>query len=133
MLGGWLHSSRLPKAMAACDLIAVPSYSTSTVLEQFSRVGLEAMLARRAIVATNTGAFPAVFGDTAILVPERDVHALAIAIRDLAASESLRVDLARRAHARAVREFDPERLVVDRLRPLWEAALASHRVSGRHL
>jgi glycosyltransferase involved in cell wall biosynthesis len=129
LLGGWLHFSRVPAALSACDVIAIPSYSTSTFLEQFSRVGLEAMLSQRAIVATQSGAFPAVFGDSAVLVPERDVRAITAALRDLAASESLREDLGARARARSVTQFAPERLV-KRLLPMWEKAVANRRSTG---
>lgn len=128
--GGWLPFQEVPVAMSACDAIAIPSYSTATVREQFSRVGLEAMLSRRAIVATRTGAFHEVFGEAATLVPERDPAALGEALRALAEDDSLRADFADRGYERALATWEPERLV-EELVPFWETALDIHGSRGR--
>ena len=69
----------VPRLMAACDVVA----HTSILPEPFGRVLVEALLAQRPLVATDTGGVREVVADgvSALLVPPGDVAALAAAIR----------------------------------------------------
>lgn len=70
----------VPALLAAADALVLPSW-----IEGFPLVVLEAMAAGVPVVATAVGGTPeaVVNGETGLLVPTRDVHALARAIRHL--------------------------------------------------
>ncbi len=78
----------MARIYAALDLVVAPSR-----WEGFGIMLIEAMAAGRAIVASDTGAIPEIVrdGETAVLVPPRDVDAL------VAAMDALLRDPARRA------------------------------------
>lgn len=89
---------------AMADLLVLPSHS-----EGSPNVLLEAMSAGLPIVATNAGGIAeiAADGDTALIVPARNPHALAAAIQRIQSNP----DLARRLAVQAQREaagFTPE-------------------------
>jgi glycosyltransferase involved in cell wall biosynthesis len=60
------------------------------------------------VVASNCSSLPEVAGDAAILVPPRDVEALAEAIEDVIENPTIAKDLRRKGLARA-RQFSWER------------------------
>ena len=71
----------VPRLMAACDVVA----HTSILPEPFGRVLVEALLARRPLIASDAGGVREIVADgvTAILTPPGDIAALAAAIRSL--------------------------------------------------
>jgi glycosyltransferase involved in cell wall biosynthesis len=81
----------LPQLMAAHDLFVWPGLN-----EPFGLVFLEAQAAGLAVVAFRSGGVPDTVrdGETAILVPEGDVQALATAIAGLATDPGRRVGMA---------------------------------------
>jgi len=91
----------IPALMRAADVIA----HTSVLPEPFGRVVVEGMLAGRPVVATRAGGVPEIIseGDTGLLVPPADAHALAAAIRGLREHPTAAAAMAARgeAHARA--------------------------------
>ncbi len=95
--------------MCGVDVVAVPSRSTPVWKEQFGRVLVEAMGCGVPVVASDSGAIPAVVGDAGLIFPEDDVDALAHHLRSLRESEVLRRDLGRRGHERALVEHAPAR------------------------
>ena len=112
----------LPELFAACDALAL-----SSAWEGMPVVVLEAMAARRPVVATATGAVPEMIadGDTGIVVPPGDNGALAdgmLRLMELPAAE--RAAMADRARERARSGFSPE-AALDR----WESLF--HRLLGR--
>jgi glycosyltransferase involved in cell wall biosynthesis len=109
----------LPGALAALDVVAVPSWN-----EAFSLVTAEAMAAGRAVVASRAGALEELVSheETGLLVPPRDPRALADALLRLAADPALAERLGREARRSATR-FAREPRVAEVL-ALYERVLA---------
>ncbi len=78
--------------LAASDVVLVPSR-----VEPFGNVAVEAMLARRPVVASRTQGLAEVVrdGETGLLVPPDDAPALAAAVATLLRDDALRARLAR--------------------------------------
>lgn len=93
----------VPGLLAACDVVA----HTSILPEPFGRVIVEAMLASRAVIASDAGGVREIVTDgrTGLLVPPGDAAALATAIGRLRDEPGLRDALVRAAHAEAVARF----------------------------
>jgi glycosyltransferase involved in cell wall biosynthesis len=94
--------------LRAFDLFVMPSI--------FAGLGtslLDAMAASKATVATHTGGIPEVVldGETGLLVPPRDHHALARAITTLLKDQALREQMGRAGFARVQRVFSADRMV----------------------
>jgi glycosyltransferase involved in cell wall biosynthesis len=95
----------VPNLLAACDIYVQPSRS-----EASGQALVEAMLAARAVVATDTGGTPEVVrdGETGLLVPVMDPDALATAIETLARKPALRRAMGIRARTFAQTLTTPE-------------------------
>lgn len=97
---GWTDS--MSARIARASVVVLPSTGT----EPLNITALEAMALRRPVVATCTGGLPEVVvdGETGLLVPVRDVRALAKAIRRLVEdpAQSDRMGVAGRQRARTV-------------------------------
>jgi glycosyltransferase involved in cell wall biosynthesis len=98
---GFAPNDELPQVYRGFDVLAVPSLETTTWIEQFGRVALEAMATGVPVVASDSGSLPEVVGDAGSLVPPGDPEALAAAIGDLATSDL--DELGRLARARSLR------------------------------
>ena len=88
--------------MESCDVFALPS------LEEFHSIAiLEAMRAKKAIVATNIGGNPESLRDEqdALMVPSKDPEALAGALIRLLTSQELRTKLSNSAYERFKKHF----------------------------
>jgi colanic acid/amylovoran biosynthesis glycosyltransferase len=74
---------------------------------------VEAMAAGIPVVSTHLTGIPELVddGSTGLLVPERDPHALAAALRRLLGDARLREEMGRRARLKVVRDFDLKRNV----------------------
>ena len=97
---GWLGERAKAEALARADIVVVPSLSEGLPIWL-----LEAMVAGRAIVATQTGGMPEVLTHDAdgILVTPGDSAALASAIGALAEDPARRARLGRAARERVAR------------------------------
>jgi glycosyltransferase involved in cell wall biosynthesis len=105
----------MPQVLAACDVVTDGSWSGTGITGTVR----EAMALERAVVATDCGGNrELVTEDTGILVPPRDVEAMADAIGRLADDELLRARLGRAARPWIEREFSTVRRV-DRLETLY--------------
>jgi glycosyltransferase involved in cell wall biosynthesis len=106
--------------LLACDLLV-----QSSVSEGMPNAVLEAMAARRPVVATRVGGLPEVVsdGETGVLIPPADPQALARAIVGLLADPERRAVMGEAAWRRVRDHFLAERMVT-----LTEAA---YRRSGR--
>jgi glycosyltransferase involved in cell wall biosynthesis len=92
----------VPELMRASDAIV----HASVYPEPFGRVIVEGMLAARPVIATRGGGVAEIIdGDTGVLVPPNDVHALVLAIEALAADPGRAALMAARGAARARAEF----------------------------
>jgi glycosyltransferase involved in cell wall biosynthesis len=76
------------------DVVVVPSLHTSSWVEQFGRVAVEAMASGVAVVASRSGALADVVGDAGVLVPPGDADALADALAALRDDPARRAELA---------------------------------------
>ncbi len=98
----------IPRVLAAMDVFVFPSHA-----EAFGMVVIEAMAARKPIVASNSdGILDILEHDrTGILVPPRDLNALTSACRLLAENQNLRERLAAAAQQAAREKFSLERML----------------------
>ena len=91
----------VPAFLAAADALVMPSRH-----EGLGVAALEAMAARRPVIATRVGGLPEVLGtDAGMLVEPDDTAALAAAIRRLATDPETAHALARAGHARVQARF----------------------------
>lgn len=89
--------------VASLDILAMPSWA-----ETFGRVLLEAMASQVAVIATNAGGVPDIIENEVdgLLVPPRDVSALATALRRLATDHVQRAALSQRGFQKAKRQYE---------------------------
>jgi glycosyltransferase involved in cell wall biosynthesis len=115
------HVADMPRFLAALDIYVSPAETEAL------GIGLiEAAIAQIPTVATDVGGVSEVVVDdeTGLLVPPADPHALAAAVLALLGDPERAQAMAGAARERAVREFDPARMV-DRTLAVYEAALTA--------
>lgn len=93
--------------VAAADIIAVPSLDRSWARAQLPAKLMDAMMAGRAIVASDLPPIRWALGDSGLLVRPGDVEALIAALEQLG-SRALRESLGESARARAVARYSVE-------------------------
>ena len=103
---GW--RSDVPELVAAMDVFVMPS-----LFEGGPTTVLEAMAARKPVVATNVGMVPEVIehGRTGLVVPPGNAEALADGVIQLVANDAARCEMAEAARAHALRDFSIDRMV----------------------
>jgi glycosyltransferase involved in cell wall biosynthesis/GT2 family glycosyltransferase len=79
LIGG-LPPGAVPDFYRGIDVLAVPSLTTPTWVEQFGRVAIEAMASGVPVVSSDSGALPDVVGGAGIVVREADAAALSTAL-----------------------------------------------------
>ncbi|MCB1324860.1 MAG: glycosyltransferase [Spirochaetales bacterium] len=92
----------------ACDVFCLPSVEKA---EAFGVVQIEAMLCKKPVVCfdlKNGVTYVNQHMQTGLVVPLRDVEALAEALRELQEKPALRLKLGRQGRKRAIREFSKE-------------------------
>ena len=107
---GPVEHSSIPAALAAFDVVVLPSRTTRVWKEQFGRVLAEAMACTVPVVGSDSGAIPEVIGDAGLVFPEGDANALTARLCALRDDAALRRELGGRGRERAVREFSEARL-----------------------
>jgi len=110
---GPLDQAALPDFYRSLDVLAVPSLTTPTWVEQFGRVALEAMACGIPVVVSDSGALPEVVGDAAVVVPEGSPSDLAKALAEVGHD----ADLAARLRAAGLRRAAASS---------WERVAAKH-------
>jgi phenylacetate-CoA ligase len=102
VLPGWIDDARRAEELRRAAIFCLPSHAEGLPLAL-----LEAMAAGKAIVATSVGAIPeALASGAGLLVPPRDVPALAAALATLLDAPQLVADLGRRARAIVAARYD---------------------------
>lgn len=99
------YRTDIPEIMAALDVVLMPAED-----EPFARVVLEGMCMGKPVIGTRSGGVPEVIVDgvSGLLVPPRDPHALANAIRSLVQDRNAATRLAENGRVRAIGEFSVE-------------------------
>ncbi len=122
VFAGW--RTDIPRILAAMDVFVMQS-----TFEGGPTTVLEAMAAQRAVVATCVGMVPEVIndGETGLITPVRDSHALAQAVSRLLEDGALRERMARRAREHALGHFSIQQMV-DRYLEVAAEALASRGI-----
>jgi glycosyltransferase involved in cell wall biosynthesis len=102
------HRSDIPHIMASLDVLTL-----ATEAEPFGRVLIEAMAAGKPVIATNAGGVPEIVldGQTGILVPPRDSHALAAAMLTLVRDSKLRRKMGECGRKRAEINFSNKTMI----------------------
>ena len=92
----------LPNVFSACDSVIMPSLN-----EGFPRVAIEAMASSKPVIATRVGGVPEAIidGQSGILVPSKDVEAMAKAIVNIATNSELSNRLGLAARQRTEQRF----------------------------
>jgi glycosyltransferase involved in cell wall biosynthesis len=113
----------MPSFWQECDIAVVPS---STFVESFSMVALEAMACGRPVLASRIGALPelVVDGATGTLVTPGDVDALAAALVTYAEQPELRRQHGVAARARAVEQFHIDKCALAYIELFGELAMS---------
>ncbi|HEX7055759.1 MAG TPA: GT4 family glycosyltransferase PelF [Bacilli bacterium] len=100
------HSAQVAAAYGSGDIVALTSIS-----EAFPYSVVEAMMCRRAVIATDVGGIREAVGDAGVLIDPRDHDALAAGIVELLTNAELRDTLAQEARERALRKFTVEKVL----------------------
>ena len=118
---GWVKD--LPRFYATVDIFALSSISEGTPVAV-----IEAMAAKRAVVATAVGGVPDVVesGVTGLLVAPQRPEALSDALVQLATNPERRLEMGRAGRARTLEMYSMRRLVDD-IEGLYSTALAEKR------
>ena len=113
------HIRHTPELLAGVDVVVVPSWD-----EGFSLVTLEAMAARRPVVASNVGGIAGIIKDnsTGLLVPPHDARALTDKLLWLVSDGPLRERLAAQAQREVYARFSRDR-VIDQIEAVYAEAL----------
>jgi glycosyltransferase involved in cell wall biosynthesis len=120
------YRSDLPEVLATCDVVVDASWHGTGI----TGVIREAMALKRAVIASDCGGNRELIVDqeSGLLVPPRDVDALAAGLDRLLGSRSLRETMASAAHARVAEGFSSE-VRLDRLERLYTELLHRSRQS----
>ncbi|HEX7049311.1 MAG TPA: glycosyltransferase [Longimicrobiales bacterium] len=110
---GHAPSLDMPRWLAGLDVLVLPSIRRKGRREQFGRILVEAMACGVPVVGSSDGEIPRVIGDAGRVVPERDAHALAAALRELMERPQLRTELGCRARERVLERFTHERIALE--------------------
>jgi len=109
------HVEHIPELLAAADVVVVPSWD-----EGFSLVTLEALAARRAVVASKTGGIPDIVkhSETGLLFPPRDAKALTEKLLWLLSDAPLRDRLGAQGQKDVYTRFGRDQ-IIDRIEALY--------------
>lgn len=115
---GEVSNTELYEQYARCDIYVSPTYT-----ESFGLVVLEAMLFGRPVIASRVGGIPEIVkeGETALLVPHRDVAALTAAMLELARDPARREQMGRAGRQRALANFSHHQMLEKSLAVYREA------------
>jgi glycosyltransferase involved in cell wall biosynthesis len=104
-LPGWVGPEARDAQLAQASVFCLPSHAEGLPMSM-----LEAMAARKPVVATHVGGIPETLrdGDNGLLVPPRDEQALARALARLLGDDALRDRLAERARATIEQHYSTE-------------------------
>jgi glycosyltransferase involved in cell wall biosynthesis len=113
------HVGHISELLAAVDVVVVPSWD-----EGFSIVTIEAMAARRAVIASDVGGISGIIKDnvTGLLVPSRDIQSLTERLLWLVSDAPLRERLAMAAQREVYVKYGREQ-IIDRIEGVYKEVL----------
>jgi phosphatidyl-myo-inositol dimannoside synthase len=129
VLAGGMPHDRIPRALAAADVVVVPSVVDSRGrVDSTTSTVPEALASGRPLVATAVGGIPELVrdGENGLLVPQKDPAALAASIERLRGDPDLRERLARQGREFAVQRLSWES-TVDALETTFARAIPSRQ------
>lgn len=111
------HVDDIDAVLREADILIHPTYH-----EGFGLSLVEAEMHSLPIIATNTGSIPEIVEDkvSGLLVPVKDVDALAKAIKVLAADSELRNKMGKAGRNIYLKKFQFDKIVTDRIIPMYE-------------
>ncbi len=114
------HVSQMPQLLAAVDVVVVPSWD-----EGFSLVTIEAMAARRAVLASQVGGIAGIIKDnvTGLMFPPRNVHALTDKLLWMVSDAPLRERLSVQAQRDVYVRFGRDQ-IIDQIEALYSEVIA---------
>ncbi len=114
---------QIPELLAASDVVAVPSWN-----EGFSLVTIEAMAARRVVLAANVGGIAGIIRDNSngLLFPPRDVKAMAEKLLWALADTELRERLAAQGSQDAMARYHRDR-IIEQIETLYRELLEARQ------
>lgn len=120
------HVRHIPELLAAVDVVVVPSWD-----EGFSLVTIEAMAARRAVLASNAGGIAGIVKDnvTGLLFPPRDVHALTDKLLWLVSDAPLRERLSVQGQRDVYARFGREQ-IIEQIEALYSEVIGEGKSEG---
>jgi len=109
----WGRRDNMQEVFRSAHIACLPSYYR----EGLPKALLEAAACGLPIVTTNAPGCREIVhdGDNGVLVPVRDAHALAVALRKLIDDKSLRVKMGQRGREIVLAEFSQERVIAETL------------------
>ena len=121
---GPLAHEEVPSWYGACDLVAIPSRTTPTWMEQFGRIVIEANAAAVPVVASDSGELPHTVAATGggLVFPEGNVGLLRDAIGELLADEGRRRAVGEAGKAGVEKRFTHAAVAAELARFLLEVA-----------
>jgi glycosyltransferase involved in cell wall biosynthesis len=120
---GWISKEQMAASYEACACVVVPSLWP----EPFGRIGPEAFIRGRPVVAFATGGIPEWLehGAHGYLAPAGDIDQLAAGIQKLLDAPELRTEMGRRAREKAIAAWDAP-THISRLANIFETAVVRH-------
>jgi glycosyltransferase involved in cell wall biosynthesis len=120
-LGGWLSGPELAAAYALADVVITPSIC----LDTFGLVNVEAMAARKPVIATCHGGSPEIVldGETGYIVNPFDTPQFAGRLVDVLSDATLQARLGEAGHRRFLDEFTMERFA-ERMSAIFEEVVS---------
>lgn len=117
----------IPAVLAASSVLVLPTATP----EPFGRTVIEAMAARRPVVATNMGGplETVVDGETGFLVPPNDASSLASRVVAILRDKQMRDAMGMNGRARAIERYSLQRLVGDMARLFDEVRPAGRPIA----
>lgn len=95
----WLGERRtdeIPELLSVCDVVVIPSVTTTSWKEQFGRIAIEAMACGVPVIASDSGSLPEVLGGCGLIVKERNANEINEQLVRLHADQTLRQELSRK-------------------------------------
>ena len=123
MFRPWLDSMAMPGFFRSLDVLALPSRSTATWVEQFGRVLVEAMACGVPCVGAASGEIPFVLGEAGLTFPEGNVEALASCLERVLTDGTLRAQLGNAGRARVLANYTMASVATETARVYREIAI----------